>query len=290
MGERLNVRRLAAQSGAVRGIGYAVVRARARIARPGPPPRVLVNSYPKSGTHLLTTALEQLPDMRYSGILIVPGETPQFDWDQLHRALAGAKHGQYVVGHLWPEPEVLEILDHLEYRTLVAVRDPRDVVISMAMYASRNRRHPHHRRYTSQLKTDADRILATIEGFAGDAQGPGAPEIGPSLYTFAPWLAAGNALVCRFEELIGEQGGGSRAAQLAVIRRIADYVGRSISAQSAERIADRTWSSASTTFRRGAVGEWRERFDARHHDAFARQVDDAVLTAYGYEPARPVSV
>jgi len=282
MRKRLNIRRLAAGSGSIRGLGYAAVRARARIARPGAPPRVLVNSFPKSGTHLVTTALEQFPDMRYSGILVLPGESPELDWDELRRLLAGAKHGQYAVGHLWPEPEVLEILEDLGYRVLLPVRDPRDIAISTAMYAARNRRHPHHRRYSERYTTDADRILAAITGFAPDGLGPGAPSMGPPLYTFAPWLHAPATLVCRFEDLVGEPGGGSRAAQIGVIREIGEHIARPVTEQDAERIATRTWSSASTTFRRGAVGEWRTRFDERHRDAFDREVGDVLLVAYGY--------
>jgi hypothetical protein len=44
--------------------------------------------------------------------------------------------------------------------------------------------------------------------------------------------------------------------------------------------AARAWAR----LRRGRTGEWQSRFTRELHEAFAQEVDDKVLRAFGYEP------
>jgi hypothetical protein len=97
-------------------------------------------------------------------------------------------------------------------------------------------------------------------------------------------MHAPNTLPCRLEDVVGEHGGGSADAQPRVIRQIGGHIQRPLTEQMAADIAGRTWSAKSATFRTGAVGEWRTGFDERLRAAFAREVGDELLAAYGYEP------
>lgn len=283
----------------MRNAAYSALRARARLTPAGPPPRVLVNSIPKAGTHLLTAALEHVPNLRPAWVHVATREVAaaereeqpllldsqdHMDRHRLAEMLRRPKYGQYATAHLFPYPALLDDLDDLRYRVVFMVRDPRDVVVSMTAYRGSLSRHPQRRRYREALRTDEARLLATIEGVPGDEFGPASPSFGRRLSAWAPWLSAPNTLSCRFEDLVGPRGGGSTRAQVDTIRRIGDHIDRPLDEEQATAIVSRTWSPKSPTFRAGKVGGWRAHFSGRVRDAFAREVGDELLRTFGYDP------
>ena len=292
----MKAKQFVARSGRIRTTRNRGLQTLARVARSGRPPRVLVNSYPKAGTHLVTQLLDDLPQMRFTGWHIVPddftagggrppsaGEMPALDWERVTTVLRRIKPGQYLTAHFSAYPRFLELLQQLEYRTVFVYRDPRDLAVSMAMYVARLSRHEHHRRY-SMMDSDAARLLATIIGFEPSAHERGLRPIGEQLRNYLGWLGAtDDVLCCRFEELVGARGGGTDQAQVSAIRDIAAHVGRPLAKPEATEIAARAWSSGSVTFRRGVAGDWANRFDAHHAAAFAAQGGEDLLREYGYE-------
>lgn len=272
-------------------MGYAVARARARLRPAGPPPRVLVNSIPKAGTHLVTGLLAALPAMQSAGLHIyrrnyVPaGRDPfsaELDWLRLRHTLAGVKQGQYATGHLLAHPALTEILADLGFRVLFISRDPRDIVISQAHYVAGLKRHPLHRKF-ARLNGESERIAAAIVGFGPGESWPSLPSIGVRLELFKPWLKEPNTLAFRFEDLVGAAGGGDIEAQRQVVMQVAAHIDRALSLDQAEVICGRIWSTASVTFRSGRAGEWRETFDDSLHELFTRDVAASTLADYGYD-------
>lgn len=291
------LKRTVAGNEPARWLALKMVQARARLDRGGRPPRVFATSVPKAGMHLVTAILDQLPEMRFSGLHLAPddfscgepapisGERPAgrpVDRGRLRTALERARNGQYVRAHFPPDAALLSTLDELGYRTVFVYRDPRDVAVSHAFYVTRLRRHQLHHRYAEVLKTDAERILASITGFPSDGQGEGLASLSTRVGQYRQWLTVPGVLACRFEELVGERGGGSSSAQLASIQRIASHVARPLSEEQAEAVARRAWSSGSVTFRKGAIGDWANHFDQAHREAF-RGPGARLLADYRYE-------
>lgn len=288
------LRRWAGQSERLTDYRARGLRWRARMARPGAGQRIFINSLPKAGTHLLMTALDAFPGVRFSGVHFmkrrlvldrsgIPERSSEVDWDAARRVLdRAAKDGQYVTAHVWGHEELLEILEELGYASLFVIRDPRDIVISTAAYIARLRRHMHHRRFVAEYESDAARYLAIINGYPASPRGPGRLSLAEKLEGFAPWLNAPGALTCRFEDLIGERGGGSAQDQLRAVTEVGDRIGVPVNAAEAARIADEAWSAGAATFRAGLTGEWRRAFDPAVRDAFDRCVDAELLGAYGY--------
>jgi hypothetical protein len=290
------LRRTAAQSERLTGYRSRALRLRARLAPQGPGRRVFVNSIPKAGTHLVMAALDSFSAVRYSGlhlrpktILRSPSDVPEassdLDWELVRTLLdRGAKKGQYVTAHLWGHPELFDILEELGYGSLFVVRDPRDIVISSAAYIASLRRHPHHRRLVEEYPSDSEKFLAIIDGFLPARGEPGRLSLEKRLEGFSPWLSAPGVLCCRFEDLVGDSGGGSSPSQVGVITDIGSQIGQPVTAEEAQTIARSAWSPKAATFRAGVIGEWRERFDQTTRDAFEKRVDGKLLRAYGYEP------
>ena len=96
------------------------------------------------------------------------------------------------------------------------------------------------------------------------------------------WIGRPGVLVCRFEDLVGERGGGSVERQLRGIEMIGEHIGRPLGPGQAEAIVSRTWSQKSSTFRKGVIGDWRNHFTEEHKQAFKEQAG-AELVRLGYE-------
>lgn len=265
-----------------------------------PPPKVFLNGPGKSGTHLLSDCLSLLPRMMFSGRhfslaeFVVPPARPddlQFsvsepflplDTDRLGRLLRGCRNGTFVSAHAGFHPALQQALQRFHYKHVLLLRDPRDVAVSYTFFVMREPGHHHHHYYRHELRSDDERLMATIRGFAGTQAVQALASIGTTFERFVPWIDEPGVLVCRFEDLVGARGGGNRDLQNDEIRRVAAFVGRPVTAERAAAVAAAMYSEKSLTFRKGALGQWAEHFGEAHRAAF-KEVANPVLLRLGYE-------
>ena len=285
--------RAVARNPVLRRGAYLAARGAARSIVFLPAPRVLANSVPKAGTHLLSTVLAGLPRMMFSGVHhalndfsaspgLAPEALPEVDWTRLDKALRGVNRGQFMTAHFPAAPGLPERLRDRGFRSTLMVRDPRDIVVSHTFYVTRLQRHFLHRRYNEALRDDAARFLASIRGFPADEFGAGQESIGRRMEKYLGWIDDPNCRVCRFEDLVGERGGGSAERQRAEIQALAEHVDRPLPEARVGRLVERAWSNRAATFRKGVIGDWRNHFDEAHVQAF-KEVAGDVLVRLGYE-------
>jgi len=252
----------------------------------GSSPRVLANSIPKAGTHVLTSMLPKLPRMMRSGRhyafprFALPGSEP--DWKLVEHALSSVNRGQFATAHFPYRPELSLVLQRLGYRTVFILRDPRDVVVSNAFYITRSKRHHRYERFNRDFADMGDRIMACITGLPSDETGPALDSIGERLRQYLPWRDEPTTYASRFESLIGPSGGGTVEQQRHEIEAIARHVERQLSPDQVDRVARSLWSPRSSTFRRGEIGDWKNHFGDSHKVAF-KQHAGRELIALGYE-------
>src|ERR1041385_604268 len=181
-------------------------------------PKVLCVSIPKSGTHLIERALCLHPRL-YRRILPTVKSANLHRWGDLDHLLAPLRPGQIVMAHLPYEPDHPKTTAARGTSVIFVIRDPRDVVVSEAHYLAANRSHRLHELFRGQA-TLKDMVLLNVRG----NEEHGVFSIGEKLDRYRGWLDSG-ALVVRFEDLIGEAGGGGDAAQLAPLRAIFEHSG-----------------------------------------------------------------
>ncbi|MBI5308682.1 MAG: sulfotransferase domain-containing protein, partial [Planctomycetes bacterium] len=95
-------------------------------------PKVLLNSIPKAGTHLLERALDQFPLIRNAGqkTLMAPQELE----NHILQKILSIKKGQFLNAHLQAHPLLLQKLSESDIKILLMIRDPRDVALSRVKY------------------------------------------------------------------------------------------------------------------------------------------------------------
>jgi len=272
----------------------AVVPAYRAVARGNvflPGPRVFANSFPKGGTHLLSALLGELPRMMFSGVHRAAGDftagapradAGNTDWERLRRTLTTVNRGQFMTAHFPYVDGLSDELDALGYRSLLILRDPRDVVVSAPHYVTKMASHDLHRRFTELYRTDEERLTATITGFSADEYGRGQDSIGERLARYVPWLSTPGVLVVRFEDLVGAAGGGSRERQDEAVDAVAQHVDRPLRPDRVRAVAERVWSDKSSTFRQGRAGGWRDQLTPEQVALF-KDVAGEQLIALGYE-------
>lgn len=235
--------------------------------------RVFVNSLPKSGTHLLNRCLSLMPDMAYAGYHLNARKTVKLK-EKILKRLGG---GCFVSAHLPFSKRDWTGLQDLGYKQVLMIRDPRDLIVSQFHFISKRpaaRLYP----YFAELPDDDFRIMATIRGIPDrDApDGIGLPDIGTRFKQYLEWGEHGSHVV-RFENLIGEAGGGSSERQLAEVEMLAKHVGISLSSAEATEIAERVFSRNAKTFRKGEIGDWRNALSEAHKSALKELVGQLLV-------------
>ncbi len=247
-------------------------------------PRVLANSMPKAGTHLLQRALQLLPGIVHSGYFLshIHHSHRLQDVATFEPRLRRLGRGCFVGAHLpFTEADAAR-LAAMGYRHVVIIRDPRDVVVSHFHHILGRPTNRWHGDFL-RLPDDRTRLTALIDGLPAEAVACRIPlvAIGDELRAYVRWREHG-ALIVRFEDLIGEHGGGTRAAQLATLRSLDDYLELATPAATLEAIAAELYFPRANTFRKGVIGDWRDHLQPEHERAFKERAG-TLLVDLGYE-------
>ena len=254
---------------------------------------------PKAGTHLLMKAVGLLPGVARTRVQITnrladgadgskapDAVTVGVDWPRpvarpiLRQALARIGRGHFAQAHTLYNPELAAELEAQRMKTLLILRDPRDVVLSHARYVGAKESHFLYAHY--QSLSESERILSSIVGLKPEHEdSPTLLDIGTRYRLLVPWLESELNYTTSFEKLVGPRGGGSKRDQLDELEAIADHLKLACSRHRLETIADSLFGGT-TTFRKGIIGGWRERLDEEHRHAIKR-VAGAILVDLEYE-------
>lgn len=246
---------------------------------------------PKSGSHLVIKALHALtggvpvwhtsfPSIRYIN--------PEDGFLYTHLCVSSALEKNY------------RALSRL--KKIVNIRDLRDVCISMIRQIEKNA-WPGMSRETREMFKELsfeDRLSFVME-FTYDVSevacfAPNSLQV--SLQKIAEqavrYLADPDVLVCRYEDLVGVQGGGTEEKQKEVLNKIAEHLGIFVDQDGIDVLARSLYGDESdpfgtgklqnfrSTFHQGRIGGWRERFTEKHKAIFKEKFGD-YLIALGYE-------
>jgi hypothetical protein len=237
--------------------------------------RILANSLPKNGTHLLLKCLGEIPGYQFSG--------HEIDWsnpDLALRTLESTRQGEFTKGHIPCFDGARDFIREHDFLVFNMIRDPRDNVISLVNYLMKQRHHLLHRHY-ARLGSDDERILATITGFEDEQGKPVIRDMGWRLNNWVGWDHEDKVTNLRFESLIGPKGGGDRDAQLGEINKMLHILGIN-DHQLTEIIAEKAFDTGVHSFRQGRVQGWKGVFTDEHKSAF-KSVANWALVHYGYE-------
>ena len=268
--------------------------------------RVVANSIPKSGTNLLVRLLtllgfEQTSEMGIRSRLVAGPFSParkllrarskekvtigvvspqRIDRRWLERRLSRVPDGYFVSAHCVYSPELASLFAGERMRVVCILRDPRDVAVSQMHHIKQRKEHFAHEAFL-KLPSDHERLLHSIRG--GELGGRRLQSLDERYRQFLGWQDDDNAMVIKFEDLVGPRGGGSAEAQRCTVERVARHLGVSANEETVPSPSiEEGLYGLGRTFRKGQIGGWRSEFSEEHARA-ARAVAGPLLVELGYE-------
>lgn len=148
------------------------------------------------------------------------------------------------------------------FANFLTIRDPRDQVVSYAFMVYK---------YREDMQAPFEQVLLDLIdgqtrrfipwGVALNNAYPLAWELGVVDFykRYLPFAAQKNVKVIRFENLVGEAGGGSKEKQIQEIQAIAEHIDIKLSSRQVEEIAQKLFGGT-FTFREGQIGSWKKYF------------------------------
>jgi len=263
--------------------------------------RIFISSLPKSGTHLVTKCLSNVEglkdgyhflDRRLSAsqghlttdpnrAVIIGVDDPRFiKKEVVESILRRIGNNRYISGHIPYTKNMEDILDKYGYRCIAIIRDPRDVVVSHVHFLLRTEDHYLHDYYHSLQDFDKC-LMQSIIGYQDATKGLKVSSIVERVKSISAWDESPICYLTRFEDLIGERGGGSAGKQRKEILLIAEHIGISLSNQKVLDIMEKMFGG-SHTFRKGQIGDWKEAFKEEHKEA-CKAIAGDLLIELGYE-------
>jgi hypothetical protein len=249
-------------------------------------PILFANSFPKSGTHLLTqilqgfTSIGPAVDSGLPAIVTFEGETGrQQPISKIMHELERLEPGDIAYGHLHALPAVLSFICQSYFAAYFIYRDPRDVVVSHVYYVTEmSAAHAHHQFYTQELHSFAERLNVSILGRPDWAEL--FPNIRARFEPYLIWVDHPQVLALRYEDFISDR--------QTMVGQILDHAVSHGFPLSCERILaiqeleNHIKPEQSPTFRSGKSGGWREHFTPDHKKVF-KEVAGDLLIRLGYE-------
>jgi hypothetical protein len=238
-------------------------------------PKVLVNSIPKSGTNLIAKVIYNLPNMRFSGKRTIRKMT--HNNSEAIRAVLAIRNGQYSLSHLEYEKKLSNVVDEHKIKKILVVRDPRQILVSHYKYVTYiDSNHKSHSFFKS-LPNDEERLNAVIDGVDGIVE-----PLELVIKGYLNWLNNKNCLIIRFEDLIGEKGGGSIDLQFNALHKILHHLEIQLSESEILTIRDKIFDENSPTFRSGQLEGWKSELTLNHKKKIKENLGDLIISL-GYE-------
>lgn len=262
----------------------------------------IINSLPKSGTNLLAKALfllgyEQKFTLDASLVLrrsirgkvnrlltrsmspgyIVGIDSPvEIAKNVVDRKLQGIARAEFISAHVGYTSDILNKSLQLGLSPLVVIRDPRSVLASFIPYVLKNTNHQANKFLVSL--GDEDRYLSVLLGYSGNQCT--IQSLQARCLALKLWVEHPETLVIRFEDIIGEKGGGSPDRQREMLLAICNHL--QISNENINYVQEHLFGDQGGTFRTGKVDSWKDEIPMSIQEKLSETVGD-VLHDWGYQ-------
>lgn len=240
-------------------------------------PPIIVNSLPKSGTHLLMQLAEALPGATNYGTFIAqhPSMTlrPRTQ-DEINGRLSALAPGEVVGAHLHHSPATAQAMAYRNALHLFIWRDPRDVVLSEAHYLAHLARfHAMHRTFKN-LTTFEDQVRLALLGDGTERY----PAAGERIRPYLTWRTACQNVLCFQYESLTDPARTDRD----IHRLIDGFEQQGGTAGPRDQLFDRLKTAIdperSHTFNKGGIARWRREMSA-DNQALANTQFEGLLDA-----------
>ena len=267
-----------------------------------PKSKVLINSVTRNGVHLVGSVLEII-GMNYGNYGLVKRKRVQLNfrtskyisnyfvgWTNkkapisigsprmvrlklIERLCAKIKNSEFLISHIPYSHQMEMLLNRLEWKNIIIIRDPRDMCASVLHKLSIKKNNPASHYLYEHLNTDTDRIKALIDGYDGLNNKRGMISLESMYKSVIDWKSKSNFIFVKFEDLIGPKGGGSLDKQKTTIINILKHLDYEEydNDEIIEWVGNHCFGKTNS-FWKGQAGNWRHVFDREVHKIFEIEI------------------
>ncbi len=243
----------------------------------------ILNTVPKSGTHLLKQLLLGMnPNVITNNPKHVLYGAPNFNKSEDIDRLNHMNDNQFIHGHFYFLPSWKEIFDRNDLKQIFLVRDLRDVVVSYGYFIDKLPNHALYQYFQENEISMKDRCLTLIEGINDTDRNLVYPSIDTWFRSFQPWMEQENVLTVKYEDLHI-----SNSACVETLEKIITFLwGDGVTPINKETMIKQMINNINTktspTFRKGQSGGWLTEFNGPCKKAFKERAGQ-LLIDLGYE-------
>ena len=249
------------------------------------PPFFLI-TLPKSGTHLMCKALKLLtartnsflvPIRTWKMINVDPDVTVNYS-NFITRMQGYTPKKTFPYVHLNYSNILLQFVeDYPKWRPILMIRDLRDMFVSAVHYYE----NEIYRCIKSKDKKTMLIYLMTVKDVDKLPKGFATPNFERLCKEADIWMEKEGVFVCRFEDLVGPQGGGDFEVQKQVVRDLSAFLNIVPKEDRLEQFCKSLFGS-SITFRKGQIGSNATYFDDEVQAVFDNSIFSHFQTKWGY--------
>lgn len=241
---------------------------------------IFANSFPKSGTHLLTQVLNTFGAKDYGNFVAsTPSLTMSLRSDSsVNKQVSKFLDGEMISGHLFWSDSIEKVLCDMGVMHFFIYRDPRDVLLSECHYLTKmNRWHRLHSAY-SQMSSLEQQLEFSILGM--EHKSIYFPNIAERMSRYTPWINSEAVCSLSYEGLY-------QLDREATLEKIYDfYSSRSPGFSDKSQFLDLAEQSinprASHTFNTGGINKWQTEMPGSIQRLF-EEVAGEELQKWGYQ-------
>jgi len=246
-------------------------------------PGIMVNSFPKSGTHLLYQLVQSLPninDYKYFLASMPSVSQNEYSVNRTLKMIDDINSAEVLRAHLFYNGLYEESIINNGIVHYFIYRDPRDVVISEAHYLFDMTKWHRLHKYFKKFSSLDDRIMFSIQGNEFYKTPVEYPNVVMRFKRYKDWLSSNNVYSVKYEDLVGKK----RDVEIEKIMHY--YIQKSNQDLNVDEMITKAISNIdptkSHTFREGGTQKWKKYFNDEHSKVF-KIVGGELLIELGYE-------
>lgn len=185
------------------------------------------------------------------------------------------KHNEFMTAHVGYNDKLLNSVIERQIIPIQVIRDPRAVLASFVPHVLKREQHFLHKTFCSMSSEQC--YETAMKGIT--VNGVTLHPMSEYCAALAPWTESGRVHLVKFEDLIGNQGGGSDETRILMLEKLSNVL--NLPENKIEEVAENLFGPGRHTFRKGRIDSWKDEIPSSIMEQLPEELG-YILDSWGY--------